>query len=130
MTQQGDDDIVLDFFAGSGTTGHAVMQQNVEDGGNRKSILVQLPEPMEKKVLDGIELNTIADICRERVRRAGRKIAAEHQDKGLDTGFRSYKPAPSTSPHGMDRVDASGLMTSTAGVVHAGNTAAIAGCND
>lgn len=90
------DDIILDFFAGSGTTGHAVMQQNAEDGGNRKYIMVQLPEPMEPKTLDdGTELSTIADIARERVRRAGRKIAEEHPDKDLDTGFRAYRLASS-----------------------------------
>ena len=70
------DEIVLDFFSGSGSTGHAVMKQNAEDGGNRKYILVQLPEPIDPpKVLDdGTELATIADITRERVRRAGRHI--------------------------------------------------------
>ena len=99
-----DQEIVLDFFAGSGTTAHAVMKQNAEDGGNRKYILVQLPEPLDppKRLDDGTELRTIADICRERVRRAGRQIANEQAGKldldgngGLDTGFRSYRLAAS-----------------------------------
>lgn len=103
-------DLILDFFAGSGTTGHAVMQQNAEDGGNRRYIMVQLPEPLdEPKTLDDeATLHTIADICRERVRRAGRKIESEMRDKAapagesstslgttVDTGFRVYKLAPS-----------------------------------
>ncbi|MDQ3539235.1 MAG: hypothetical protein M3440_00975, partial [Chloroflexota bacterium] len=89
------DDLVIDFFAGSGTTGHAVMKQNVEDGGNRKYILVQLPETIEPpKVLDdGTRLATIADITRERVRRVGRQIAANAPN--VDVGFRSYKLASS-----------------------------------
>jgi adenine-specific DNA-methyltransferase len=89
--------LVLDFFAGSGTTGHAVMKQNADDKGNRKFILVQLPEPMEESKLldDGTFCGTIAAICRERVQRAGSKIAAEHGGLNIDTGFRSYKLAES-----------------------------------
>lgn len=89
-------DIVLDFFAGSGTAGHAVMQQNAEDGGNRRYIMVQLPEPLgEPKTLDdGTRLTSVADICRERVRRAGKKISAESKNP-VDTGFRAYRLAPS-----------------------------------
>lgn len=83
------------------------MQQNAEDGGNRKYILVQLPEPMdEPKILDdGTELTTIADICRERVR----KNAAE-TEKPVDVGFRAYKLAPSNFKPWDGR--ASALMTS------------------
>ena len=69
------EEIVLDFFAGSGTTGHAVMKLNAEDGGNRKFILVQLPEPA-----DG-DYPTISAITRERVRRAGKVIAADNAVK-------------------------------------------------
>ena len=71
-----DDDIILDFFAGSGTTAQAVMELNREDGGNRRFILVQLPEPLDPpiKLGDGTKLATIADICRERVRRAAKKL--------------------------------------------------------
>lgn len=88
-------DLVLDFFAGSGSTGHAVMQQNAEDGGNRRYILVQLPESIDppKTLDDGMKLSTIADITRERVRRAGKKIGADHSN--VDTGFRAYKLATS-----------------------------------
>lgn len=65
-------DIVLDFFAGSGTTAHAVLDLNQQDGGNRKFILVQLPEPTERE-----DFPTIADITKERVRRVIDKISRE-----------------------------------------------------
>jgi len=70
--------IILDFFAGSGTTAHAVMQLNREDGGNRKYICVQLPEPCdENSEAYKAGYRTIADIAKERIRRAGAKIRAE-----------------------------------------------------
>ncbi len=72
------EDIILDFFAGSGSTAHALMDLNKEDGGNRKYICVQLPELTEEKseaYKAGYE--TIADIAKERIRRAGKKIEAE-----------------------------------------------------
>lgn len=75
-----DDDqcIILDFFAGSGTTAHAVMQLNKEDGGNRKFICVQLPEPCDpKSEAYKVGYSTIADISKERIRRAGAKLRAE-----------------------------------------------------
>lgn len=82
----GQDDIILDFFAGSGTTAHAVMNLNAEDGGNRKYICVQLDEEIDKKTEAGkAGYKNIAEISRERIRRAGDKIA-----KG-DIGFRSFK---------------------------------------
>jgi len=69
------DDIVVDFFAGSATTAHAVMQLNAEDGGNRKFIMVQLPEPCdEKSEAFKAGYKTIAEISKERIRRAGKKI--------------------------------------------------------
>lgn len=68
-TNPHDEDIILDFFSGSGTTGHAVMELNKEDGGNRHFILVQLPELTGSK-----EYPTIAEIGKERIRRAGTKI--------------------------------------------------------
>lgn len=72
------DDIILDFFAGSGTTAHAVMQLNREDGGNRKYICVQLPEKCdEKSEAFKAGYKTIADIAKERIRRAGTKIRGE-----------------------------------------------------
>ena len=94
----GDDkSIVLDFFSGSATTAHAVMQLNAEDGGKRKFIMVQLPEPCDKKssVVGGGD-NTICGIGKERNRGAGEKIRQEHPEaKGLDVGFRVLKLADS-----------------------------------
>jgi adenine-specific DNA-methyltransferase len=83
-------DIVLDFFAGSGTTAHAVMAQNAEDGGNRKWICVQIPEETdEASEAFKAGYKTISAISRERIRRAGEKIG-----KG-DTGFKAYTLSPS-----------------------------------
>ena len=85
------DSLVLDFFSGSATTAHAVMQLNAEDGGKRKYIMVQLPEATpEGSEARKAGYNTICEIGKERIRRAGRKIkeAAENKDKDLDTGFR------------------------------------------
>jgi len=90
------DDIVLDFFAGSGTTAHAILELNKQDGGNRKFILVQLPEPTERK-----DYPTIAEITKERVRRVIKKLDAEEIgrldfDTGdQDRGFRVFKLAES-----------------------------------
>ena len=95
LIEQGssDDDIVLDFFAGSSTTAQAVMQQNIKDQKSRKFILVQLPE---QTGLDSYP--TICEIGKERIRRAGKKILEEHtqvtmeEDKHpLDVGFRVFK---------------------------------------
>ncbi|MEU6273430.1 site-specific DNA-methyltransferase [Streptomyces populi] len=84
--------IFLDFFAGSGSTGHSVMDLNAADGGNRRYILVQLDEPVDK---DGYD--TIADITRERLRRAGQQIVSNQSPDAahIDTGFRSYHLASS-----------------------------------
>ncbi len=75
----GKDSLVLDFFAGSGTTAHAVMRQNAEDGGNRKFVLVQLDEPINaaRKPTVASEFSTIADVTRERVRRAAAALREE-----------------------------------------------------
>lgn len=84
--------IIVDFFAGSGTTAQAVTQLNAEDGGNRKWICVQLPEkckPDTEAAKAGFV--TIADIAKERIRRAGRKIREDNADKQLDTGFKVFK---------------------------------------
>jgi len=95
LIEQGssDDDIVLDFFAGSSTTAQAVIQQNIKDQKSRKFILVQLPE---QTGLDSYP--TICEIGKERIRRAGKKILEEHaqvtmaEDKQpLDVGFRVFK---------------------------------------
>lgn len=92
------DSIVLDFFAGSGTTAHAVMALNAEDGGNRRCISVQLPEPTdETSEAHKAGYANIAEITRERIRRAGAKILEEESAKldgrseSLDVGFRAYK---------------------------------------
>ena len=88
------DSLILDFFSGSATTAHAVMQLNAEDGGKRKYICVQLPE----ETPEGSEARkagyaTIPEIAKERIRRAGRKIKEESQltTQDLDTGFRVFR---------------------------------------
>ena len=93
-----DNDIILDFFSGSGTAAHAVTELNAEDGGNRRWICVQLPELTdEKSEAYKAGYRTIADIARERIRRAGAKIRADQADKllsrsvPLDLGFRAYR---------------------------------------
>ena len=88
------DSIILDFFSGSGTTAHAVMQLNAEDGGNRKYIMVQLPEETpEDSEARKAGYNTIPDIAKERIRRAGKKIKEESPltTADLDTGFRVFR---------------------------------------
>ncbi|NCU29177.1 site-specific DNA-methyltransferase [Candidatus Saccharibacteria bacterium] len=88
----GKEDIALDFFSGSATTAHAVMQLNAEDGGNRKWIMVQLPEETdEKSEAYKAGYKTIPEISRERIRRAGDKIASEHPDAKVDYGFRALR---------------------------------------
>ncbi len=103
------DEIILDFFSGSATTAHAVMQLNAEDGGNRKFVMVQLPEGIDEKqnktAYDfvknelGKEVPTIAEIGKERIRRAGKKILEDYKEElakratPLDIGFRVYKTA-------------------------------------
>lgn len=91
-----DDGIVLDFFSGSATTAHAVMQLNAEDGGNRKFIMVQLPEETdEKSEAYKAGYKNICEIGKERIRRAGKKILEDNKDKegieNLDIGFRVLK---------------------------------------
>ena len=93
------DDIILDFFSGSATTAHAVMQLNAEDGGNRRFILVQLPELCdEKSEAYKAGYKNICEIGKERIRRAGKKILEEHtqvtmaeDNHPLDVGFRVFK---------------------------------------
>ena len=91
------DSIVLDFFSGSATTAHAVMQLNAEDGGHRKFIMVQLPEKCdEKSEAFKAGYKNICEIGKERIRRAGEKIKKEHpESKGLDVGFRVLKVSDS-----------------------------------
>ena len=94
-----EDCIILDFFSGSATTAHAVMQLNAEDGGNRKFIMVQLPEPTnEKSKAYKAGYKNICEIGKERIRRAGDKIKEEYKDKegieNLDIGFKVFKFVP------------------------------------
>ena len=88
------DDIILDFFSGSATTAHAVMQLNAEDGGHRKFIMVQLPEKCdEKSEAYKAGYKNICEIGKERIRRAGDKIKSESPPttQDLDIGFRVLK---------------------------------------
>jgi adenine-specific DNA-methyltransferase len=98
-------DIILDFFAGSGTTAHATMAQNAADGATRRYILVQLPQPLDKDDRDqgaaaayleklGRPL-AITELTKERVRRAGKKVREENATFSGDTGFRVFKLASS-----------------------------------
>jgi adenine-specific DNA-methyltransferase len=91
-----DDDIVLDFFAGSGTTGHAVMSQNAEDGGSRRFILIQLPEPTEDgSVTRRAGFATVADLTRARLDKSATVSASQLVGRSelLDVGFRSFRLA-------------------------------------
>lgn len=90
------DDLVLDFFSGSATTAHAIMQLNAEDAGNRKHIMVQLPELTdEKSEAYKAGYKNICEIGKERIRRAGEKIIEENNGKegieNLDIGFKVFK---------------------------------------
>lgn len=90
-----EDSIVLDFFSGSATTAHAVMQLNAGDGGNRKFIMVQLPEKCDEssEAYKTGGYKNICEIGKERIRRAGEKIVAETGKTDLDIGFRVLKLA-------------------------------------
>jgi adenine-specific DNA-methyltransferase len=98
-------DLVLDFFAGSGTAGHAVMAQNAADAGNRRYILVQLPEPLDPQTKDQKlaadfcdrlkRPRSITELTKERLRRAAREVALEHPLFTGDLGFRVFKLASS-----------------------------------
>ncbi|WP_461189369.1 site-specific DNA-methyltransferase [Arthrobacter sp. Z4-13] len=89
-----DDDIVLDFFAGSGSTADAVMRMNADDGGTRRVFSVQLPEPVaEDSPASAAGFATIADISRARIDRAGDKIGDELTGQSTDVGFRAYRLA-------------------------------------
>ncbi len=111
LVRDSKDAIVMDFFSGSGTTADAVMQMNAEDGGNRKFIVVQLPEDLDesyakaandkkvvlKNAIDLCEKNVVphvlSEVAKERIRRAGAKIKSENPmtTQNLDTGFRVFK---------------------------------------
>lgn len=85
------DDIVLDFFSGSATTAHSVMSMNLEDGGNRKFIMVQIPQ----LTIGESKYKNICEIGKERIKRAGDKITEENKDKegieDLDIGFKVFR---------------------------------------
>lgn len=92
----GNDYIALDFFSGTATTAHAVMQLNIEDSGNRKFIMVQIPEETdEKSEAYKAGYKTICEIGKDRIKRAGKKIVEENKDKegieDLDIGFKVFK---------------------------------------
>ena len=90
MANVAENDIVLDFFSGSATTAHAVMQLNAEDGGNRQFIMVQLPELCdEKSEAFKAHYKNICEIGKERIRHAGKKIHEQNED--VDTGFKVFK---------------------------------------
>ncbi len=94
ILSKNNNDIILDFFSGSATTAHAVMKLNAEDGGNRKFIMVQLPEKTdEKSEAYKAGYKNICEIGKERIRRAGRKINEELgvRNEKLDIGFRVLK---------------------------------------
>ncbi len=105
LASDSEDSIVLDFFAGSGTTAHAVVAQNASDAGSRKFIIVQLPEPLDPESKEqriaaafcdrlGVPRN-IAELAKERVRRAGKQVGSENPMFSGDLGFRVYKLASS-----------------------------------
>ena len=116
-TSPSDGDIVLDFFAGSCTTADAVLDLNREDGGNRRFICVQLPEPLEppKKLEDGTILSSVADISKERIRRAITRIQQkddaeppkESDGASNQIGVKVFKLSPSNyrSWQGCDEKD-------------------------
>jgi adenine-specific DNA-methyltransferase len=91
VTRGSQDSLILDFFAGSGTTGHAVMQLNASTGSRHRFILVQIPEPVDGHA----RFDTIAKLTEERLRSAGKKIRAVNPGSDADTGFRVYKLATS-----------------------------------
>ena len=85
------DDIILDFFSGSSTTAHATMLLNAKENGNRKYIMVQIPEKIEEGTeAKRLNYNTICEVAEERIRRAGNKIK-EETNANIDYGFRVYK---------------------------------------
>lgn len=99
------DDLILDFFAGSGTTADAAMAQNAQDGGNRRVILIQLPEPLDAESKEGKvaalfcdkikKPRNIAELTKERLRRAAKKVHEENPLFQGDFGFRVFKLASS-----------------------------------
>ena len=103
-------DIVLDFFAGSSTTAHAIMQLNAEDGGNRKFIMVQLPELCnEQSEAFKAGYKTIAEISKERIRRAGKKIKDEKEQTATGQGVLQYAPTTIDTGFRVLKIDSSNM---------------------
>jgi adenine-specific DNA-methyltransferase len=102
--------LILDFFAGSSTTAHAVMQLNAEDGGNRKFIMVQLPELCnEQSEAFKAGYKTIAEISKERIRRAGKKIKDEKQETATGQGVLQYAPTAIDTGFRVLKIDSSNM---------------------
>jgi len=101
-TNPEDEDIVLDFFAGSASTAHAVLLKNAEDRGNRRFIMVQLPEPLPRndKLSSGVILRTIADIGMERLRRVTKGYEGCN---GISGGFKAFRLQPSGFVYGGEK---------------------------
>lgn len=116
--------LVMDFFAGSATTAHSVMQLNAEDGGNRNFIMVQWPEPCDanSEAAQGGYV-TIADLAKERIRRAGAKILKSdcHPDWSRDVGFRVLKVDTSNMQdvyYRPDQIDQNDLLLAVDNIKH------------
>jgi len=118
-----ENDIILDFFSGSGTTAHAVLDLNEQDGGNRQFICVQMPEALEEKSeAYKAGYKTIADICQARITKVIAKLNAEREEKTKNAdlipdttpkqplGFKSYKIAPSNFKQWQGDIDPSELL--------------------
>ncbi len=125
VTYDDDDSIILDFFAGSGTTGHAIMQLNASDGGNRKFILCQIDEPIKKDkpayqfCLDNNLPPVISSITIERLKRAGEKIAKEIEAENLKAGMfeEDKKQVPDIGYKVFDSVEAPQLKVDETGQI-------------
>lgn len=113
-------DIILDFFSGSGTTAHAVMDLNASDNGNRKFIMVQLNESVRKdSEAQKAGYDTIDEVGRERIRRAAAKLKTEHPDTKADLGFKTYylKPMAQNTIDKIKTFDPNALISSDADII-------------
>lgn len=121
-TQSSNEDIVLDFFAGSGTTAHATIEQNIADGGNRRFILVQLPEKlMETAANKDFKYNTISELSIDRIRRALSKFLAEHQADNLGVKFFKLDET-NISPWGADFGNLEQVLQQAANSIRSGRS--------